>query len=171
MGRTLLVRALRALGIPLTALDLEFTPLGKPQLRDHPEVHFSITHSGNYVAVAAARGAVVGIDLEHIPPNFDYQAIAERVLSPADQKLISALPVERQLTAFFQAWTGKEAVLKARGTGIAGGMPAVEIPLQPRLTPRALDADWMIQGLPLPDDYMGNVVWNDPARSIDFLDP
>jgi 4'-phosphopantetheinyl transferase len=171
LGRALLHALLQAVGCADTTLDLVFTPLGKPALRHHPEIHFSITHSGDFVAVAAARETIVGIDLERIPPGFDHQAIAARVLSSAEQQSLLALPPERRLETFFQAWTGKEAVLKARGTGIAGGMPAVAIPLEPSLSPRALDRTWMIQGLPLPAGYMGNIVWNDPTQSVRFLNP
>ncbi len=58
--------------------------------------------------------------------------------------------------------------------GIAEGMAEVSVPLwAPEgvagiANPPGESGSWRIQALPLPDGYIGNVVWNDPAKPVDF---
>ena len=90
------------------------TPLGKP-LCPQTGLHFSLSHSGNFVFCAVAR-TEVGADLEALRPI--RPALAERVCSAAELEYICPQGVfdgER----FLSVWTAKEAYLKYTGEGIA----------------------------------------------------
>lgn len=79
--------------------------------------HVSITHSAGVVAVAACA-LPIGVDLEKLTPVRDYMALAEVVHSPAQRTQLASLEGRARALAFLQAWTAKEAWLKARGQGL-----------------------------------------------------
>ena len=95
---------------------VEHNEQGAPYLRDHPELHISLSHCRTAVAAAVSYEGPVGIDVESRCRIGD--SLAERVCSPEERQTIdrSADPT----MAFLQLWTRKEAALKCRGTGIRG---------------------------------------------------
>jgi 4'-phosphopantetheinyl transferase len=80
-------------------------------------VFVSISHSGQHVAAAVA-GVPVGVDLESLDRPRDYLALARSVHSAAQQEQLARLAPSAQAHCFLQAWTLKEAWLKARGQGL-----------------------------------------------------
>ena len=86
---------------------------GKPMLKEVSNIHFSISHCKEAIAVAVADRPV-GIDVETL--RVPSEALAERVMDEGEKLRfdISDTPED-----FFSAlWTAKEAVMKCRGTGI-----------------------------------------------------
>lgn len=72
----LLRLVLERAGVPPEQQRFSAAPLGKPQLAGHPELQFSLSHSGCW-AVCALAGTPVGVDVEgpplhpgHRPPFF-----------------------------------------------------------------------------------------------------
>jgi 4'-phosphopantetheinyl transferase len=154
---------------------LTYTEQGRPMLPDDPEVHFSISHARDLVAVALAVGTQVGIDVECRDRELEFDGLAERIFSADDLAIFRALPAHESPAAFFRAWTGKEAILKARGVGLFGGLKEVSIPWRGvETTATILGGDegagsaWQLRSLPLPGDYAGQVAWNDGAKTLDF---
>jgi 4'-phosphopantetheinyl transferase len=97
-------------------------PHGKPAVRGGgPE--FSVSHSGDLVAVAVAA-APVGVDVEqlegrpHPLGGDDPAALARLVLGEQEQAALAAVPPSGRARAFLVAWTRKEAVTKAQGDGV-----------------------------------------------------
>ena len=95
--------------------DLLFTynEYGKPMLKEVSNIHFSISHCKEAIAVAVADRPV-GIDVETL--RMPSEALAEKVMDKGEKLRfdISDTPED-----FFTAiWTAKEAVMKCRGTGI-----------------------------------------------------
>ena len=89
---------------------------GKPALLNR-EIEFNVSHSGDLVALAFARGTAVGIDVERRRRLNDFPALARRYFSAEELAFVnSAADVE---DAFFTIWTAKEAIVKASGEGIA----------------------------------------------------
>lgn len=103
-------------------------PHGKP-LPDGAArgLEVSWTHSGDRVGVALARGAELGLDVELLRSASDIEALSEHVLGSAERAAFEALPAPERLPAFFTYWTRKEALLKATGHGLAGGLDNVEV--------------------------------------------
>ena len=86
---------------------------GKPMLKEVSNIHFSISHCKEAIAVAVADRPV-GIDVETL--RMPSEVLAEKVMDKGEKLRfdISDTPED-----FFTAlWTAKEAVMKCRGTGI-----------------------------------------------------
>ena len=116
LGRALARECLgRCLNRLPASLDFIYTSRGRPVLAGNDSIHFSISHTHDLVAVAVARGAQVGIDLEYLRQEVDTEDLALRVFSEDDQQRFNSLPAGEKRAAFFRAWTRKEAYLKARG--------------------------------------------------------
>ena len=103
----------------------DFGSHGKPVLRDHPALHFSLSHSGNAVLCALDRrpvGADIEIihrrGLEHLLTVFSdpERALIERAASPE--------------VCFTRLWTRKESYLKLTGEGLTGTKALREIPTE-----------------------------------------
>lgn len=93
---------------------------GKPRLRGHKKpIELSIAHAGQQVAVALARGAPVGVDVEHIAPQRDNASLIRSILSNSEQQVLAHTPGIDWTLALLRYWTRKEALLKATGHGLA----------------------------------------------------
>ncbi len=98
---------------------------GKPVLRpeagsrSHP-LRFNVSHSGGLALIALALGRDVGVDLEEIRPVSLLDRILESYFTSEESSWFrSVAPADRE-RVFFRGWTRKEAILKARGIGLAG---------------------------------------------------
>ncbi|MGH1339786.1 MAG: 4'-phosphopantetheinyl transferase family protein [Aureispira sp.] len=123
LGRLLLRRALLENSLPATELEaIEYTAIDKPFL---PDLHFSITHSKEWVACSFSTDQEVGLDVE-VP----------RVLKKAhfrhcfSQKEWDEIMDDESLHTFYQYWTAKEAVLKATGLGLGHLLDMTVVDLQ-----------------------------------------
>ena len=124
-GSLLLLDALREYGIQDPVFS--YGEQGKPFLSDFSEIHFNISHAGDY-AVCAVSDRPVGCDIERIKP---YRTqLSERVLSHEEKLLLSEQKEESGMeTVFFRFWTLKESFLKALGCGISVPLPSVSFDL------------------------------------------
>lgn len=124
-GRLLLERALRDVGAGQPTL--AFAEQGKPYLKDRPDLHFNISHSGDY-AVCALSDAPVGCDVEAIRPVRG--SVAARCFSPEENAALAAADGNAaRETLFFRFWTLKESCLKAVGCGITVPLASVAFDL------------------------------------------
>lgn len=90
---------------------------GKPLLINHPELCFSLSHSGDFALVALAR-CEVGVDVERLDRQIEIHSVAASAFSALElAELRTLVPAERR-AAFFRLWTRKEAYVKARGEGL-----------------------------------------------------
>ncbi len=93
---------------------------GKPRLSEGADaIEFSLSHSGERVVLAVARGVPLGIDVERLAPERDRASLAPMVLSAAEQSVMATMPVAKHNEALLRYWTRKEALLKATGDGLA----------------------------------------------------
>lgn len=103
--------------IPLSQQHIAYGPYGKPYLRDYPNAHFNISHSGQYVACAVADRPI-GVDVQVI--GVYRTDVAARVCS--EEKLAGIETSDNSTFEFTKLWTRKEAYLKMLGCGITGGI-------------------------------------------------
>lgn len=89
---------------------------GKPYLIDYPDVHFSLSHSGN-MAVLAISDREVGIDVQE---RRGYQEkVAKRFYHEKEIAEIEAISdTVGKSNCFYQMWTAKEAYIKYTGKGM-----------------------------------------------------
>ena len=107
----LAAHALKAAGA--TDLEMAFSESGKPFLARHPDIRFSLSHSGT-TAVCAVSETEIGADAE-IPRSF-HPGIARRCFT-ADELAYIEQSSDRD-AAFTRMWVRKESCLKMLGTGL-----------------------------------------------------
>jgi 4'-phosphopantetheinyl transferase len=137
---------------------------GKPHLSGHPDLDFSLSHSGGLALIAVARGRRVGADVERLRPRTDVLAIARGSLSARERRVVEGGETDAarrgetdaarrgetdaaRREAFFRCWTRKEAYLKGLGVGLAGGLDS-----DPDDAP-----GWQVRSLPAPPGYAAAV--------------
>ncbi len=107
--------AVNHFNLPKSEMKIGYGQNSKPHFEAHPELHYNLSHSGDWV-VAAFSDRPVGIDIERIKEiNL---TIAERFFAPEELDSLTGLPDEQRKICFFNLWTLKESYLKALGTGL-----------------------------------------------------
>lgn len=102
---------------------ISYNKFGKPELVSG-ELHFNLSHSGNYVILAIA-GCEVGTDVEEIMTC--HEATAKKVYREEQKRELEALAGADRNEKFTEIWTKYEAVLKLNGTGFANGWDDISI--------------------------------------------
>lgn len=113
-------------------------PHGKPRVA-RPGWECSVSHSGDRVAVAISRLGPVGVDVEEVAERATLDSLIDRVLASSEALEVRKLPACQQHRAFLTYWTRKEAVLKATGEGLRGGLTRIVVSA-PHQPPRLLAA-------------------------------
>ena len=110
--------------------------------------------------VAVTRGRETGVDIERIRDTRPTLDIAERFFAPAEVRRLLAQPEDRQVNAFFEIWSRKEAYIKARGEGLRIPLDSFEVSLgEEALLLKAEDRDlWRMCGLQAPAGYAAALV-------------
>jgi 4'-phosphopantetheinyl transferase len=170
LGRAALRLVLGAyVGQPPASLHFEPGANKKPLLREAPELHYNVSHAGDWVLLAVAA-AEVGIDVERLDPLFAFQEVLGHSFSTAEKTFIERNPVPHQ--AFYQLWTRKEAFVKATGQGIDAEfsqMPCLDGSHQ--LTGPAEVPRWVVSSFEVAAGYAAAVAY--PAAltsSLQFYD-
>ena len=105
---------------------------GKPRMAKlSTDLDFNISHSRGAVALALVRGREAGIDIEKVRADVRAEALAARFFSRRENDLLARLSGTEMLTAFFDCWTRKEAVLKAIGAGLSLSLSSFDVSLDP----------------------------------------
>jgi 4'-phosphopantetheinyl transferase len=103
------------IGKPDQEIVLRFGEKGKPHIENLTNVHFNISHSGNYI-VCAVAGTEIGIDVERVRKvNL---RVAERFFSASEIHDLMACSEEARMHYFITLWTIKVSYLKAIGRGL-----------------------------------------------------
>ena len=99
-----------------------YNQYGKPCLA--PEfssslLNFNLSHSDNMALFAITRNMEIGVDIERVRSDFEYEEIAKRFFSANEVAILRTIPTEKRLEAFYHYWTRKEAYIKAHGKGLS----------------------------------------------------
>lgn len=175
----------RYLSISAQALRFAYGPHGKPGLEvgcGSADLRFNLSHAGDTAALAIARGREVGVDVERVRGDIEFDQLAEHFFSERERLTLRALPGGRKPEAFFNCWTRKEAYLKATGAGLALPLDQFDVSLAPdepaRLLANRGDPDevrrWSLHDLRPGPGLVGALAveggsavvatWNWPAR-------
>ena len=136
---------------------------GKPILNGGYATQFNLSHSGSLAVFAFAAQHSVGIDVEYVKRELDYQALARRYFSVNEIAAMEATPEHNQKQKFFEYWTRKEALLKATGEGISRTLNQLDVT---NSTLVINQSDWMLQPLQLSMDYVGSVAIDQPQAIV-----
>ncbi len=154
-------------------LAFEYSKDGRPSLvDDESAIEFNVTHSGDLLLVAMTRRGVLGVDVELVRDDIDHSGVGERFFSPAERKRL-ARAVDPH-AAFFRCWTRKEALLKARGTGLMTPLHQFDVTLLSDEVPRVVATRfepperrrWTLIHLRPHRSYVGALCLEGPARRV-----
>jgi 4'-phosphopantetheinyl transferase len=95
------------------------------------DVTFNVSHSGGIALLAFARGREIGVDVEQLNRNSDFEGISRRFFSTREQSQLAALPAEAKVEGFFRCWTRKEAYIKATGDGLSLPLDQFDVSIEP----------------------------------------
>ncbi len=109
--------ALQRYGLCEGSMEYVLGDQGKPMLRDYPELHFSLSHAGDY-AICSMGNQEIGNDIERVRPG--KLRVADRFFAEAEKEwLYQADLPEEQESRMFRLWTMKESFLKVTGRGMS----------------------------------------------------
>ena len=161
-------------GVAPLRIELDKNAYDKPFIaRNASALRFNISHSGDFALYAFAWRREVGIDIEYMRDNIAYDELAAHVFSAREQETLRALSPALKHRAFYNAWTRKEAYIKARGLGLSLPLDLFDVTLLPDEPAALLDSRederevsrWSMYALPTPVDYAGALV----AEGRDWL--
>lgn len=159
-------------------LQFQYSEMGKPSLMHHPDLCFNVSHSGQIALYAVAQNCEVGIDVEQIHPERDWESIATRFFSAQEQAALKQLSSNLKLQGFFNCWTRKEALLKAIGQGLRLSLDQFTVSLTPGEPARLLQVEWdlpqraekwAIEALPVAVGYAAAVAVDRTDTNADWL--
>ncbi|WP_342648416.1 4'-phosphopantetheinyl transferase superfamily protein [Mucilaginibacter sp. CSA2-8R] len=144
---------------------------GKPALimsDSKAALHFNLSHSGQYVIIALSKHPI-GADVEYLKPDFNFHSLLPHYFTAAETHFITTTSAS-PLTAFFSAWTRKEALGKGLGSGITENMQVL-----PSLngihssTGLLVVNDWNVQTFRVDDVHMASVACSGNVREVRFF--
>ena len=138
-------------------LDYHFNK--KPYLASHPSLHFNVSHSEDYAVIAISHNKV-GIDIEYIAKDFDFNEILSDVFN--DNEILSIQKATDKKHAFYTSWTRKEAFVKALGKGIDDDFKNIPcLDGEHSLDSNQLNSNenWQIYSFDLADQYKAAVAF------------
>lgn len=146
---------------PAGALTFVYGPHGKPALQDWPAMGFNLSHSHGLALCVVALDRTVGVDIEHRRRLADDDAVARRFFASEEYAVYASLPPDQRASGFFNAWTRKEAFIKAIGDGLSRPLDEFLVTLRPGNAPKLLTIKtapqettrWTLLDLPCPSGY------------------
>jgi 4'-phosphopantetheinyl transferase len=147
----------------------ELDPRALPQPTRCPR--FNVTHSEELALFALSLDRELGIDIERTRPISQADRIVESYFTPAEQAQFAGLAEPIRADAFTRGWTRKEAILKAKGVGLAGLATGFETmfgttQLSEQFTPAvplARVGDWALWEVSPRQNYVAALAVRDPG--------
>ena len=113
-------------------LRFRYGSFGKPELLCSSEdLQFNLAHSETLAICVLAKGCELGVDLERLRPLSGLRNVASHFFSARENEDLNAVPEKNLSRAFFNAWTRKEAFLKATGNGLSRPLDSFDVTLLP----------------------------------------
>ena len=156
-------------------LQFSYGKYGKPSLAGgnaSSGLCFNVSHSAGLAVYAIARERNLGVDVEHVRPEFAGEDIAKRYFSARELTDLRTLPPEARVEGFFHCWTRKEAYLKATGMGLQIPLASFAVSLlagEPAQFLAGVEPCWHLDAYHPAEGYMAAVVYDGPPRSLKFL--
>lgn len=152
---------------------------GKPALAGEwagSGIKFNLSHSHEIILCAFALKREVGVDVEHIRPEFAGEDIAARFFAAPEAEALRRTPAEERAAAFFGCWTRKEAYVKARGEGLSLPLDSFVVSVDAGAREVALDVcgdeaesrRWTVISLLPAEGYMAALAAEGSVRQIKY---
>ena len=137
-----------------SAIVLQKTKKGK-LLADAGLPNFSLSHTGDWIAIALVDRLQIGVDIEIVQPIQVDMAMIRHAFDVFEAQTLALLPPEKRGVEFYRMWTLKEAYLKATGQGLTMPLPA-----------DAMLNGWHIYVFEFGDEGIGTLVLSGPAKVV-----
>jgi 4'-phosphopantetheinyl transferase len=155
-----------------------YGPHGKPKLADPAnDLEFNLSHTHGLALVGLTRGRAIGIDVEQVRPFSEVAGLPSRIFSKRELADFERLPPHQREEAFFNAWTRKEALVKATGRGFSMNVREVEVTFAPstvvgllRLCGMPPTEAWSLRAVAVPADYAAAIAVAGPVRDVVVAD-
>ncbi|MBN9391603.1 MAG: 4'-phosphopantetheinyl transferase superfamily protein [Chloroflexi bacterium] len=155
-------------------LTFSYGPQGKPALAGKTGLEFNLSNSHQAALLAVTTSNPVGVDIEYQKDNISMSDLVKRFFAPVEIETFNNLPAAQQPEAFFNAWTRKEAYLKACGGGISIGLDRVVVTFVPGEAARIVTIDgsareagrWSVAALNPYPDYRAALALESPRFDL-----
>ncbi len=120
------------LSVTVAEISFSYGQHNKPCIQQQYEnrsIEFNLSHSGDYVLIAMTLDNKIGIDIEKINYEIDYQSLSNRFFSEKEKEELTKIVKDDRLDAFYRGWVRKESFIKATGKGIAFGLDQFSVSL------------------------------------------
>lgn len=152
-------------------------PHGKPALAPRHAgnlLQFNVSHSGPLAVYALAWGNGVGVDVEALQLFDDSNSLVEQFFSTQEKKAFKEIAAHDRAEAFFNAWTRKEAFVKALGQGLNLALDSFDVAFAPAEAPRVMRIDnqpdahceWVVSSFAPAPGYVAAVVHHTAAKPL-----
>jgi len=124
--------------IKLTEYDKPFTT----EMIDGKNISFNVSHSHGKAIIAIGLDRNIGIDIEKIRSDVEFEKLSKRYFSDTENKALMQCEHVIRAETFYTIWTRKEALVKAIGKGIAFGLKEFEVSASKDKPPFLLNTHW-----------------------------
>jgi 4'-phosphopantetheinyl transferase len=137
----------------------------KPFVSSPPcDIRFNISHSGDWVLIVFANEEI-GIDVEKINPDFNYNDVLGEHFSDAEKAFISGN--DNPVSSFYYLWTRKEALTKARGRGLGENLIVINtlgglLELNKKT--------WRLESFEIPESYHAAIAYSAELKNPVYFD-
>lgn len=157
--------------------DLQFSlgQQGKPALVPESArraLRFNLSHSQDVAVFAFGWNRNIGVDVERVRPNIEYEDIARDYFSAVEIQSLARLPRQKRVEGFFLCWTRKEAYVKACGGGLQIPLDSFDVSLEPGTPARFLGgvhSSWHIRSFTAGSEYPAALVYDGLPVDLRFF--
>ncbi|WP_050607294.1 4'-phosphopantetheinyl transferase family protein [Clostridium niameyense] len=146
------------IGIKYSEIDIKIGTFGKPSLfigANKDNIHYNISHSGEFVVLTFTKLECIGIDIELIRNIDNFEEVA---LSCYTKEECNEIIKNRDYKIFFKYWTAKEAYVKALGLGLNKDFKSFSIRENKIIEKGQILPRWKIFKLKVHDQYSAHIV-------------
>jgi len=130
-------------------------------------VTFSLSYAPPHALVVVANSLMLGCDIERVIDHEPSLLLLEQVFS--EDEMSSFLKLSSRRQAFTQSWVLKEAVLKARGVGLASSPHDVPVQFSESsvVTLSTQAGCWQTRQLDVGPDHNAVIVWHNGTAPLE----
>ncbi len=128
----------------INSQDIQFEKnnYGKPFVNTSQNPHnlqFNISHSKHHLLFGFCLNTPIGVDIEETDRSLNVNELAKQILSDDELTIFSQLSEPDKIIGFFNAWTRKEAFIKAIGMGMHFPLKNFSVVFSPNQAEQLLD--------------------------------
>ena len=151
------------LKVDINEIQINYGTFGKPYIDNMKDIRFNIAHSKELFVIALIKSLNIGVDIENKERNFSWDKLSEILFTRNELKIFNDSDKNTKGEVFINCWTRKEAVLKAKGTGLSIPFKEFEVSFLKEEKLEILTAkwpdfekrEWSLFSFDIRDDYRG----------------